>query len=107
MHKKKNAFVVSNHPTLYDSMPIDFLANLSGVHAVEIFSPFGDDPKIIDRLLERGKPIFAMSADDLHYLPYDETRLNGESGWIEFWKKISLVYGREGQAFQRFIMVPE
>jgi hypothetical protein len=106
MHKKKNAFVVSNHPTLYDSMPIDFLANLSGVHAVEIFSPFGDDPKIMDRLLERGKPIFAMSADDLHYLPYDETRLNGESGWIEFWKKISLVYGREGQAFQRFIMVP-
>lgn len=104
-HTKKKAFIVSNHPTLYDSMPLDFLASLSGIHAVEIFSPFGDDPKIMDRLLERGKPIFAMSADDLHYLPLEESRLNGESSIIEFWKKISLVYGREGQAFQRFVLM--
>jgi hypothetical protein len=105
-HRKRDAFIVSNHPTLYDSMPIEFLANLSGVHAVEIFSPFGDDPKIMDKLLEHRKPIFAMAADDLHYLPLEESRLNHESDLIEFWKKISFVYGREGQAFQRFILMP-
>ena len=31
--------------------------------------------------------------------------MNGESSIIEFWKKISLVYGREGQAFQRFVLM--
>ncbi|WCL50330.1 hypothetical protein [Leptospira sp. GIMC2001] len=103
--KGSKPFVIVNHPKLYNSFSIDLLKELQGYDAVEVFTPYGDDSTILDELLTAGHPVFGIASDDLHYLPLEESNLNHESFKQKFWKYISFVYGREGEAFQRFLYV--
>jgi hypothetical protein len=102
---RSHPFVIINHPGLYNSFGFDDLYPLQGYHAIEVFNPYGEHMDLWDDLLKSGKPVWAVSSDDLHYLPHEESIQNEESFLQKFWKYISLVYGREGQAFERFILV--
>lgn len=104
--QRRKAFVVVNHPRLYKAFSVGELVEVFGYHAIEVFTPYGELTDFYDQLLRAGVPSFGMSSDDLHYLPQGELALNQESWVKKFWKFASLVYGRDGLAFQHYIRMP-
>lgn len=101
----RKAFVVVNHPKLFHTFPPKKLENLYGYHAIEVYSPFGDDTDQWDELLKKGIPVFGMSSGDLHILPKTSLAKFKVSLFKKFWKKLYLVNDWDGETFRRFILI--
>ncbi|MDX1958455.1 MAG: hypothetical protein SFU98_07775 [Leptospiraceae bacterium] len=103
--KKTGAFLVLNHPALNYAYTEDSIKNLSGFNAVEAISVFGYYTSYYDSLLSAGRPVFAMSTDDLHYFSDSVMDQIDSSPWKNFIEK-SLRAGKEnGEALKRYILV--
>ncbi len=103
--KKRNGYVVINHPHLYSAFSVEDLLKLSNYDAIEVLSPFGDIPETWDKLLSKGKKIHCAASDDLHYLPESITKNLNQSTFKNFLQHIFLQRDREGEALTRYLLV--
>ncbi|TGJ99142.1 phosphoesterase [Leptospira semungkisensis] len=102
--KEKGAFVVINHPTLYNGFTLSELERLSGYDAIEVLSPYGDISKYWDELLSQGIHSFCMSGDDLHYLPKAEyVKIQSKTHGLR--ETLTLLFAEKGEALMRYILL--
>jgi hypothetical protein len=103
--KKRDAYVVVNHPHLYSAFSLEDLFKLYDYDAIEVLSPFGDIPETWDKLLSGGKKIHCAASDDLHYFPESITKNFNQSSFKNFIQHIFLQRNREGEALTRYLLV--
>lgn len=101
--RETGGYVIIAHPKLNDSFTKDDLIHIQNYNAVEVYSPFGDDAKILDTLLSKGRDVHCMASDDLHYLPESITKSLGQPGWKDLLQTVLLQRGREGESLKRYI----
>ncbi len=102
---KRKAFIVVNHPHLNDTFNPDLLESLYGYHAIEIFTPFGDDTEQWDEILRRGIPILGISSEDFHFLPVWYLQNSKITIYKQFWKRLFGIAEWDGEIFRRFILM--
>lgn len=102
--KQLGAYVILPHPKLHDSYSKEEMVALEGFQAVEVYSPFGDDTKILDTLLSQGKPVHCMASDDLHYFPESIVKTFDQPIWKDMIQTLGNQRGRKGESFQRYIV---
>lgn len=103
--KQKGAFVSINHPSLYKAISKESILQLESIDAVEVFSPYGDNVFLLDKILSSGKAIKCMSGDDLHYFGEKYIREFDQSTFKNFIQHLFLVRNRKGrETFKRYIV---
>ncbi|EMJ85700.1 hypothetical protein [Leptospira meyeri] len=103
MHKL-GGYVVIPHPKLFDSFSREEISSLGGFQAVEVYSPYGDDPKILDSLLSQGRNVHCMASDDLHYFPESSIKRFDQPSWKNAIQTLGNQRGRKGESFLRYIV---
>ncbi len=101
--QETGGYVIIAHPKLNDSFTREDLVQIQNYNAVEVYSPFGDDSKILNTLLSKGREVHCMASDDLHYLPESITKSLGQPWWKDLLQTILLQRGREGESMRRYI----
>ncbi|TGN19251.1 phosphoesterase [Leptospira idonii] len=101
--RSHGSYVIIAHPKLHSSFSRQELEAVSGYNAIEVFSPYGDDTKILDSLLSKGRNVHCMASDDLHYFPEKTIQSFSQSWWKDLLQKIMFVRGREGESLLRYI----
>ncbi|MCW7504794.1 phosphoesterase [Leptospira paudalimensis] len=102
--KKLGGYVILPHPKLFDSYSKEEMSALDGFQAVEVYSPFGDDAKILDTLLSSGKNVHCMASDDLHYFPETIVQKFDQPFWKNWIQTLGGQRGRKGESFLRYIV---
>ncbi|TGL47233.1 phosphoesterase [Leptospira kemamanensis] len=102
--KKLGGYVILPHPKLFDSYSKEEMLSLEGFQAVEVYSPFGDDTKILDSLLSSGKNVHCMASDDLHYFPETIVKQFDQPYWKDLIQTLGQQRGRKGESFLRYIV---
>ncbi|MCG6151921.1 PHP domain-containing protein [Leptospira bandrabouensis] len=105
--KKLGGYVIVSHPKLFDSFSREELMAIDGFQAVEVYSPFGDDPKILDSLLSQGRNIHCMASDDLHYFPENSIKSFDQPFWKDLIQTLGNQRSRKGESFLRYIVTEE
>ncbi|MCW7493893.1 phosphoesterase [Leptospira sp. 2 VSF19] len=105
--KKLGGYVIVSHPKLFDSFSRDELMAIDGFHAVEVYSPFGDDPKVLDSLLGQGRNVHCMASDDLHYFPETSIKKFDQPFWKDLIQTLGNQRSRKGESFLRYIVTAE
>lgn len=105
--KKLGGYVIIPHPKLFDSFSREEMNSLGGFQAVEVYSPFGDDPKILDSLLSQGRNVHCMASDDLHYFPETSIKSFNQPFWKDMIQTLGNQRGRKGESFLRYIVTAE
>ena len=101
--REKSGYVIIAHPKLNDSYTKQDLIQIQNYNAIEVYSPFGDDAKILDVLLSQGRNVHCMSSDDLHYFPESEIQKLGQPKWKDHLQTLMFQRGREGESLKRYI----
>ncbi|TGM47895.1 phosphoesterase [Leptospira biflexa] len=102
--KQLGGYVILPHPKLFDSYSKEEMLALEGYQAVEVYSPFGDDTKILDSLLSVGKNVHCMASDDLHYFPEKIIQNFDQPFWKDWIQTLGHQRGRKGESFLRYIV---
>ncbi|XDD47402.1 phosphoesterase [Leptospira sp. WS39.C2] len=102
--KKLGGYVILPHPKLFDSFSKEEMVALDGFQAVEVYSPYGDDPKILDTLLSQGKNVHCMASDDLHYFSEGIVQNFDQPYWKDLLQTLGNQRGRKGESFLRYIV---
>lgn len=105
--KSLGSYVIIPHPKLNGVYTREEIQNIDGFHAVEVYSPFGDDTKILDALLSQGKKVHCMANDDLHYFPEENIKTFDQPFWKDWIQTLGHQRGRRGESGQRFIKTLE
>ncbi|TGL45124.1 phosphoesterase [Leptospira perdikensis] len=105
--KKLGGYVIIPHPKLFDSFSREEMSSIGGFQAVEVYSPFGDDPKILDTLLSQGRNVHCMASDDLHYFPEASIKHFDQPTWKNIIQTLGNQRGRKGESFLRYIVTAE
>ncbi|TGK85329.1 phosphoesterase [Leptospira bourretii] len=105
--QKLGGYVIIPHPKLFDSFSREEISSLGGFQAVEVYSPYGDDPKILDSLLSQGRNVHCMASDDLHYFPETSIKRFDQPGWKNAIQTLGNQRGRKGESFLRYIVTEE
>jgi DNA-binding ferritin-like protein (Dps family) len=103
--KTKNSFTVINHPYLHKSFTKEEIAELSDYNAIEVISVFGNSIELLDYLLTRGRPVFAMSTDDLHYFSDSVVKELKTPLWKNKFQKLARFEKESGESMKRFVMI--
>lgn len=104
--KRKNAFVVINHPNLFNSFKLEDLVLLKNYDALEIFTPYGgDNIDLMDKLLSEGKKVLCMASDDMHVLPDLMIKNIKEPWYKKIFRAISFIDARDSESLIRFVML--
>ena len=101
--QKNGSYVVVSHPKLNDSFTKEDLINIQNYNAIEVFSPFGDDTKILDTLLTSGRNVHCMSTDDLHYFAEETIQKFEQPIWKDLLQKVLFQRGRKGESLKRYV----
>ncbi|TGK46888.1 phosphoesterase [Leptospira bouyouniensis] len=102
--KKLGGYVILPHPKLFDSYSREEMLSLEGFQAVEVYSPYGDDTKILDNLLSVGKNVHCMASDDLHYFSESIVKNFDQPFWKDMIQTLGHQRGRKGESFLRYIV---
>ncbi|WP_039929102.1 hypothetical protein [Leptospira yanagawae] len=102
--KKLGGYVILPHPKLFDSYSKEEMLSIEGFQAVEVYSPYGDDSKILDSLLSNGKNIHCMASDDLHYFPETIVNKFDQPFWKDMIQTLGHQRGRKGESFLRYVV---
>lgn len=105
--KKLGGYVIIPHPKLFDSFSREEMSAIGGFQAVEVYSPFGDDPKILDTLLSQGRNVHCMASDDLHYFSESSIKGFNQPAWKNIVQTLGNQRGRRGESFLRYIVTAE
>ncbi len=105
--KKLGGYVIIPHPKLFDSFTREEMSAIGGFQAVEVYSPFGDDTKILDSLLSQGRNVHCMASDDLHYFPETSIKNFDQPTWKNIIQTLGNQRGRKGESFLRYIVTAE
>ncbi|PJZ44764.1 phosphoesterase [Leptospira brenneri] len=105
--KKLGGYVVISHPKLFDSFSKEEILSIAGFQAIEVYSPFGDDHKILDSLLSVGRNVHCMASDDLHYFPETSIKTFDQPTWKDMIQTLGNQRGRKGESFLRYIVTAE
>ncbi|TGL87860.1 phosphoesterase [Leptospira congkakensis] len=105
--KKLGGYVIVPHPKLFDSFSREEISSIGGFQAVEVYSPFGDETKILDTLLSQGRNIHCMASDDLHYFPETSIKRFDQPAWKDIIQTLGNQRGRKGESFLRYIVTAE
>jgi hypothetical protein len=103
--KNTGAFVVFNHPSLNNAFDEEDAVALSGFNAIEVISVFGDTIHNYDAALSSGRPVFAMSTDDLHYFSDSVIEQIDTSPIKNLFHKATRFGKESGESMKRFIFV--
>jgi len=101
--RENSGYIIIAHPKLNDSFTKQDLIQIQNYNAVEVYSPFGDDAKILDVLLSEGRNVHCMSSDDLHYFPESVIQNLDQPKWKDLLQTIMFQRGREGESLKRYI----
>lgn len=105
--EKLGGYVIIPHPKLFDSFTREEMSAIGGFQAVEVYSPFGDDTKILDSLLSQGRNVHCMASDDLHYFPETSIKNFDQPTWKNIIQTLGNQRGRKGESFLRYIVTAE
>ncbi|TGL69836.1 phosphoesterase [Leptospira jelokensis] len=105
--KKLGGYVILPHPKLNDSYSKEEMLSIEGFQAVEVYSPYGDDSKILDSLLSTGKNVHCMASDDLHYFPETTVKQFDQPVWKDLIQTLGNQRGRKGESFLRYIVTSD
>ncbi|GBF50475.1 hypothetical protein LPTSP4_20000 [Leptospira ryugenii] len=105
--REAGSYVVVSHPKLHDAYTREDLSKIYHYNAIEVFSPFGDDTKVLDHLLSQGRNVHCMSSDDMHYLPESVTKTLDQPWWKSLLQTVLLQRGRKGEGFKRHLVFPK
>ncbi len=106
--QRGKAFVTLNHPSLYKSFVKEDVQWFKSYDAIEVFSPFGDNARILDFLLSKGIPVKCMSSDDLHYFAENEIRNLKQSKLKNLFQIFTGIRNRKGaHVFRRYVLVSD
>ncbi|EMY68279.1 hypothetical protein [Leptospira vanthielii] len=105
--QKLGGYVIISHPKLFDSFSREELSAIGGFQAVEVYSPFGDDPKILDSLLSQGRNVHCMASDDLHYFPENSIKTFDQPFWKDMIQTLGNQRYRKGESFLRYIVTAD
>ncbi|MCW7481117.1 phosphoesterase [Leptospira kanakyensis] len=105
--KKLGGYVIIPHPKLFDSFSKEEMSSIGGFQAIEVYSPFGDDTKILDTLLSQGRNVHCMASDDLHYFPETSIKSFDQPTWKNIIQTLGNQRGRKGESFLRYIVTAE
>ncbi|WP_411821931.1 phosphoesterase [Leptospira sp. 'Mane'] len=101
--RKNGGYVVIAHPKLHSSFSKEDLEQIPHYQGIEVLTPYGDDSKILDHLLSKGRNVHCMASDDLHYFSEETIRSFSEPFWKDVLQKIMFVRGKEGESLLRYI----
>ncbi len=101
--KDSNAFVILPHPKLNNVYTKKDVMEIDGFHAIEVYSPFGDDPKILDTVLSQGRLVHCMANDDLHYFPEEKVKNFSQPFWKDWIQTLGHQRGRKGESGMRYV----
>lgn len=101
--KDSNAFVILPHPKLNNVYTKKDIQEIDGFHAIEVYSPFGDDPKILDGVLSQGRLVHCMANDDLHYFPEEKVKNFKQPFWKDWIQTLGHQRGRKGESGMRYV----
>ncbi|MDF3820662.1 phosphoesterase [Leptospira sp. 96542] len=100
-------YVIIPHPKLNDAFSKNELIEIVGYNAVEVYSPFGDDSRILDILLSAGRNVHCMANDDLHYLPESTIKTLNQPFWKNWIQYLGGQRGRRGESSLRYIVTSD
>ncbi|TGN08489.1 phosphoesterase [Leptospira ilyithenensis] len=101
--RESGGYVVIAHPKLHSSFSKEDLEKIPFYQAIEVLTPYGDDSKILDHLLSRGRNVHCMASDDLHYFPEETIQSFSEPLWKDILQKMMFVRGKEGESLLRYV----
>ncbi len=101
--REAGGYVIVPHPKLNHTYKKEDLLQIQNYNAIEVYSPFGDDPKILDSLLSLGRKVHCMASDDLHYLPESIIKKLNQPTWKDILQTVMFQRKREGESLKRFI----
>ncbi len=102
--QKQGSYVIVSHPSLNRSFSAEDLLEIDHYNAIEVFSPFGDNAKILTQLLDQGRNVHCMAGDDLHYFAEATIQKFDQPIWKDLLQTILLQRGRKSENLKRYIV---
>lgn len=102
--RSNRVFLVVNHPAMRKAFTPEELAKHHNYNAIEVLTRNGDHPEYLDAPLTAGRPVFAMAADDCHFLPDDLSVVQKYQTDLKFFLR-NIQFRPTGQPFRRYILL--